>query len=220
MTEGVDKTPDRTMYEVVLLVLLELFLLLGFVLRISFYLLASAANPEANQLSQLLHILAVVTNMILLPQLLVLAVHRDGWLNQSLKFCLSLVALVISITSLALTDHPDHTAMAVALSVFTFIFLLTTILRVILKTRLRKYIVRTRFFGAILEELSSKGSQSLQLLILVIILIGAIRNRNKEAFQKYFKISHLNHTVTDRSALIVLGKDCWLQSSRPIMTNF
>ena len=200
--------------------MLEVLILLGFALRISFYHIASEAGGETDQLTPTLHILAVVTNMVLLPQLLVLAVHRDGWLNQALKFGLSLVALVISITSLALTDHPDSTAMAVALSVFTFIFLVTTILRVILKTRLRKYIVRTRFVGAILEELSSKGSQSLQLLILVIILIGAIRNRNKRAFQNYFEISHLEHTVTQRAALIVLGKDCWLQSSHLIMTNF
>ena len=191
-----------------LLVVLELLILLGFALRISFYAITKDANPgvDSVQLSGLLHMLAVVNNMVLLPHLLVLAVHRDGWVNQSLRFWISLVALIISITSLALTDHPDSTAMAVALSVFTFIFLVTTILRVILKTRLRKYIVRTRFVGAILEELSSKGSQSLQLLILVIILIGAIRNGNKKAFQNYFEISHLEHTVTQRAALIVLGK--------------
>ena len=205
-----DRTAERTTYEVVLLVMLELLILLGFALRISFYLLVKEANP-GDQENQALHILAVVNNMVVLPHLLLLAVHRDGWLNQSLKFILSLVALVISIISLALDDHPNYTAMAVALSVFTFIFLLTTILRVFLNTRLRKYIVRIRFVGAILEELSSKGSQSLQLLVLVIILIGALRNRNKKVFQHYFALSLREHTIRERAALIILGKDCWVE---------
>ena len=201
----------------VLLVLLELLILLGFALRISFYFLASKADPapedQTDELTCLLQILAVVTNMVLLPHLLVLALHKDGGLNQMMKFCLSLLVLIISITSLALTeDQSDTRPMAVALTVFTFIFLVTTILRVVLKTKLRKFIFRTRFVGSILEELSRKGSQSLQLLILVIILIGAIRNRNKDAFKKYFDARHLNHTVHHRAALIVLGKNCFLQS--------
>ena len=211
-----DKTAERSLYEVVLLVLLELLILLGFALRISFYFLASKADPapgdQTDDLTCILHILAVVTNMVLLPHLLVLALHRDGGLNQMMKFCLSLVVLIISITSLALTDQQDTRPMAVALTVFTFFFLVTTILRVILKTKLRKFIFRTRFVGSILEELSRKGSQSLQLLILVIILIGAIRNRNKDAFKKYFDARHLKHTVHQRAALIVFGKNCFLQS--------
>ena len=193
-----------------LLVVLELLILLGFVLRISFYILARKADPEMkayeHEVTPIPHILAVVTNMLLLPHLLVLALHRDVWLNQIMKICLSLVVLIVSITSLALTDHPDLKPMAVALNVFTFIFLATTLLTVMLKTRLRKFIVRIRFVGAILEELSRKGSQTLQLLILVIILIGAIRNRNKEAFRDYYKARHLEHTVSQRAALIILGK--------------
>ena len=71
----------------VLLVVVELLVLLAFALSISFYLLARKTDPEEkpDDLTQSLHILAVVTNILLLPHLLVLALHRDGWLNQILR---------------------------------------------------------------------------------------------------------------------------------------
>ena len=193
----------------VLLVVVELLVLLAFALSISFYLLARKTDPEEkpDDLTQSLHILAVVTNILLLPHLLVLVLHRDGWLNQILRLCLCLVVLIISITSLALSDR-QLKPMAVALNIFTFIFLATTVLRVMFKTRLKKFIVRIRFIGAILEEVSRKGSQTLQLLIILIILIGTIKNMNEEVFLNYYEVRHLKHTVSQRAALIVLGKDC------------
>ena len=63
---------------------------------------------KPDDLTQSLHILAVVTNILLLPHLLVLALHRDGWLNQILRLCLCLVVLIISITSLALSDSHHY----------------------------------------------------------------------------------------------------------------
>ena len=130
---------------------------------------------KTDQLTQILHILAVVTNMVLLPQLLVLAVQRDCWLNQALKFSLSLAALVISITSLALTDHPDSTASG-ALSLHVHLprsHHPQGHLEDQAEEVHRQDKVCWSYSGGIVQE-----EQSLQLLIVVIILIGSIRNRN------------------------------------------
>ena len=221
---------------------LVLFILLAFALRISFVLLIPAAAKETDlditeeksldtlydQLTRLVtksltgsahfkvtHVLlTALAWMLLLPFLLVTSLCRDSTLTVVLRLLLSAAALVVTSLSLGLWELPDtpctdrgscnHKSMSVALVVMTFLFLLTTILRLVFKTRAKKKIVKVRIFGAILEEISSQGSHRIQQLVLALLMSLAVSSGNHLLFQQTFR--GRKEEMKDHVVACVLGE--------------
>ena len=221
---------------------LVLFILLAFALRISFVLLIPAAAKETDlditeeksldtlydQLTRLVtksltgsahfkvtHVLlTALAWMLLLPFLLVTSLCRDSTLTVVLRLLLSAAALVVTSLSLSLWELPDtpctdrgscnHKSMSVALVVMTFLFLLTTILRLVFKTRAKKKLVKVRIFGAILEEISSQGSHRIQQLVLALLMSLAVSSGNHLLFQQTFR--GRKEEMKDHVVACVLGE--------------
>ena len=193
-----------------MVVVLELLILLSFALRITFVFsmapfdlppLASYwdifTEREEPSYFKLRHSLtAAFVWMLLLPQLFVASLCRNTDLNQLVKLVLSVVVLVITTISLCLETLPQtdcaergscgHKAVSVPLIVMTFLFLVTTLVRLVIRTRVGKYLTKVRIFGAVLEELSSEGSQRIQYLLLAVLLTLSLSSGSKLAFQQTF----------------------------------
>ena len=225
-----------------MLMVLVLFILLAFALRISFVLLIPAAAKETDlditeeksldtlydQLTRLVtksltgsahfkvtHVLlTALAWMLLLPFLLVTSLCRDSTLTVVLRLLLSAAALVVTSLSLSLWELPDtpctdrgscnHKSMSVALVVMTFLFLLTTILRLVFKTRAKKKLVKVRIFGAILEEISSQGSHRIQQLVLALLMSLAVSSGNHLLFLQTFR--GRKEEMKDHVVACVLGE--------------
>ena len=225
-----------------MLMVLVLFILLAFALRISFVLLIPAAAGETDlditkeksldtlydQLTRLVtksltgsahfkvtHVLlTALAWMLLLPFLLVTSLCRDSTLTVVLRLLLSAAALVVTSLSLSLWELPDtpctdrgscnHKSMSVALVVMTFLFLLTTILRLVFKTRAKKKLVKVRIIGAILEEISSQGSHRIQQLVLALLMSLAVSSGNHLLFQQTFR--GRKEEMKDHMVACVLGE--------------
>ena len=221
---------------------LVLFILLAFALRISFVLLIPAAAGETDldntkeksldtlydQLTRLVtksltgsahfkvtHVLlTALAWMLLLPFLLVTSLCRDSTLTVVLRLLLSTAALVVTSLSLSLWELPaspctdrgscNHKSMSVALVVMTFLFLLTTILRLVFKTRAKKKLVKVRIIGAILEEISSQGSHRIQQLVLALLMSLAVSSGNHLLFQQTFR--GRKEEMKDHMVACVLGE--------------
>ena len=224
------------------MMVLVLFILLAFALRISFVLLIPAAAKETDlditeeksldtlydQLTRLVtksltgsahfkvtHVLlTALAWMLLLPFLLVTSLCRDSTLTVVLRLLLSTAALVVTSLSLSLWELPDtpctdrgscnHKSMSVALVVMTFLFLLTTILRLVFKTRAKKKLVKVRIIGAILEEISSQGSHRIQQLVLALLMSLAVSSGNHLLFQQTFR--GRKEEMKDHMVACVLGE--------------
>ena len=224
------------------MMVLVLFILLAFALRISFVLLIPAAAGETDlditeeksldtlydQLTRLVtksltgsahfkvtHVLlTALAWMLLLPFLLVTSLCRDSTLTVVLRLLLSAAALVVTSLSLGLWELPDtpctdrgscnHKSMSVALVVMTFLFLLTTILRLVFKTRAKKKLVKVRIIGAILEEISSQGSHRIQQLVLALLMSLAVSSGNHLLFQQTFR--GRKEEMKDHMVACVLGE--------------
>ena len=194
---------------------MELLIFLSFALRISFTLqtasLATGDEVLDTKLDQLWKVFSVMDPvnyrlrhvlsaslawMLLLPQLFVASLWRNTALNQLVKLVLSAMVLLVTSVSLSLERPPEtawadrgscnHQAMSVPLIAMIFFFLVTTIIKIIMETRARKYLIRLRIFGAILEELSCGGSRRVQHLLLAVLLALALTSGNKLAFQQTF----------------------------------
>ena len=224
-----------------MLMVLVLFILLAFALRISFVLLIPAAEETDldntkeksldtlyDQLTRLVtksltgsahfkvtHVLlTALAWMLLLPFLLVTSLCRDSTLTVVLRLLLSAAALVVTSLSLGLWELPatpctdrgscNHKSMSVALVVMTFLFLLTTILRLVFKTRAKKKIVKVRIIGAILEEISSQGSHRIQQLVLALLMSLAVSSGNHLLFQQTFR--GRKEEMKDHVVACVLGE--------------
>ena len=225
-----------------MLMVLVLFILLAFALRISFVLLIPAAAGETDldntkeksldtlydQLTRLVtksltgsahfkvtHVLlTALAWMLLLPFLLVTSLCRDSTLTVVLRLLLSTAALVVTSLSLSLWELPaspctdrgscNHKSMSVALVVMTFLFLLTTILRLVFKTRAKKKLVKVRIIGAILEEISSQGSHRIQQLVLALLMSLAVSSGNHLLFQQTFR--GRKEEMKDHMVACVLGE--------------
>ena len=221
---------------------LVLFILLAFALRISFVLLIPAGAEDRDldntkeksldtlydQLTRLVtksltgsahfkvtHVLlTALAWMLLLPFLLVTSLCRDSTLTVVLRLLLSAAALVVTSLSLSLWELPaspstdrgscNHKSMSVALVVMTFLFLLTTILRLVFKTRAKKKLVKVRIIGAILEEISSQGSHRIQQLVLALLMSLAVSSGNHLLFQQTFR--GRKEEMKDHMVACVLGE--------------
>ena len=224
------------------MMVLVLFILLAFALRISFVLLIPAGAEETDlditkeksldtlydQLTRLVtksltgsahfkvtHVLlTALAWMLLLPFLLVTSLCRDSTLTVVLRLLLSAAALVVTSLSLGLWELPaspctdrgscNHKSMSVALVVMTFLFLLTTILRLVFKTRAKKKLVKVRIIGAILEEISSQGSHRIQQLVLALLMSLAVSSGNHLLFQQTFR--GRKEEMKDHVVACVLGE--------------
>ena len=200
---------------------MELLILLAFSLRIVYIIrvvklgvLERECVKASFNLNQI-H-LSVVGHMLVLPQLLLVSLCKDNLLGQLTKLILSLASFVITIVSLQLQGSDSgiceekricrlHEAVEMPLTVTTFIFLISTILNLICKTRLKEYILNLRIVGAIFEELSSRGCHCVLIQILALLLAIGLSTGAKREFEDTF--SGLKDKLEGFALESLLGED-------------